>query len=67
MSTNKIELRQILDQITESFCIVCGCGDYSPCEGGCSWAAVDRVAGVGICSNCADKPLAELVAACEDS
>lgn len=30
---------QILDQITEFFCIGCGCGDYSPCEGGCSWAA----------------------------
>lgn len=58
------ELLQV-QVLTESFCIGCGCGDYSPCEGGCSWVAVDRAAGLGICSNCASKPLAELLADCE--
>jgi hypothetical protein len=55
------ELRQILDQISEIFCIGCGCSDYAPCEGGCSWAATDPETGVGICSNCAAKPLEELL------
>jgi len=57
------ELRQILDQITEVFCIGCGCSDYDACDGGCSWAAIDERAGVGICSNCARKPIDELLCA----
>lgn len=61
------ELRQILDQITESFCIGCGCSDYAPCTGGCSWIAVDREAGVGICSNCAHKSIDELIAAANEN
>lgn len=43
-------------------CIGCGCGDYSPCEGGCSWVAVDVEAGVGICSSCATKSIDQLLA-----
>lgn len=35
-----------------SNCIGCGCDDQHACDGGCSWLAVDRVAGVGVCSSC---------------
>lgn len=55
------QLLQILDQ-SEIVCIGCDCGDYSPCEGGCSWIAVDLDAGVGICSSCATKSVDELLA-----
>lgn len=36
-------------------CIGCGCTDERACEGGCSWIAVDRAAGKGVCSNCPEK------------
>ena len=46
----------------------CGCDDEHACavqtpEGltvACSWVAVDAEAGIGICSACAEKPIAEL-------
>lgn len=44
-------------------CIGCGCDHSHPCPGGCSWTAVDEDAGVGICSKCAGKPIAELLIA----
>lgn len=34
-------------------CIGCGCTDLRACEGGCSWLAVDRGKGIGVCSRCA--------------
>jgi hypothetical protein len=39
---------------TDSQCIRCGCTDSQACEGGCSWAVVDRNVRQGICSNCVD-------------
>jgi hypothetical protein len=36
----------------EARCVKCGCTDSRACAGGCSWATVDRKAGVGICSSC---------------
>lgn len=33
-------------------CIGCGCTDSRACPNGCSWLAVDRDQGIGICSNC---------------
>jgi hypothetical protein len=38
----------------DSICVRCGCTDSQACEGGCSWAVVDRNVHQGICSNCAD-------------
>lgn len=35
-------------------CIGCGCNDVHACDGGCSWLRVDRVAGLGVCSECPD-------------
>lgn len=40
-------------------CIACGCRDNAACwdeEAGqpCHWLAVDRAAGLGVCSACAD-------------
>lgn len=45
----------------ETICIGCGCDELHPCEGGCSWIAVDDDAGVGLCSKCAEKPLEQLL------
>ena len=38
-------------------CISCGCHDYAACQdeatgGPCSWLAVDRAEGLGVCSAC---------------
>lgn len=47
-------------------CIGCGCDELHACvtdSGPCFWIAVEEDAGVGLCSACAEKPLAELVAA----
>lgn len=40
-------------------CIECGCHDFAACHddqtgGPCSWLAVDRQAGQGVCSSCSD-------------
>ena len=42
-----------------AYCIGCGCHDFAACvceETGqpCSWLAVDRKAGLGVCSECAE-------------
>ena len=42
-------------------CLVCGCTEYEPCPGGCSWAAVVPERNVGICDRCALLPLDELL------
>jgi len=39
---------------TDSQCIRCGCTDSRACEGGCSWAVIDRDTRQGICSNCVE-------------
>lgn len=46
----------------ELACICCGCTESRACPGGCSWAAVDEDAGVGLCSACAVKPMDQLIA-----
>jgi hypothetical protein len=33
-------------------CAGCGCTDLRACAGGCSWLAVNRDDGTGVCSNC---------------
>lgn len=33
-------------------CACCGCTDLRACQGGCSWLAVNRDDGTGVCSNC---------------
>ena len=38
----------------EATCVGCGCTDRRACADGCSWAAVDRRTGTGVCSNCTD-------------
>ena len=35
-------------------CVVCGCTDAEACPEGCSWIVVNRFAGKGVCSNCAE-------------
>lgn len=35
-------------------CVGCGCTDQRACPGGCTWLAVDRAAGDGVCSNCSE-------------
>lgn len=37
---------------TIAICIGCGCDDDHACRGGCSWLAVDRSDGLGVCSGC---------------
>ena len=37
----------------EASCVVCGCTDSAACDAGCSWLAVDRENGAGVCSSCA--------------
>lgn len=41
-------------------CVGCGCSEFHACPGPCRWIAVDGENGVGICSACVDKPIAEL-------
>lgn len=36
----------------EAACVGCGCTDLRACPGGCSWLAVNREDGTGVCSNC---------------
>ncbi|TAN12926.1 MAG: hypothetical protein EPN34_03115 [Burkholderiaceae bacterium] len=36
----------------EATCVGCGCTDRRACLGGCSWLAVNRDDGTGVCSNC---------------
>lgn len=33
-------------------CVGCGCTDTHACELGCYWLAVNRHAGLGVCSEC---------------
>jgi hypothetical protein len=33
-------------------CAGCGCTDLRACPSGCSWLAVNRDDGTGVCSNC---------------
>lgn len=33
-------------------CTACGCTDLCACVGGCSWLAVNRDDGTGVCSRC---------------
>lgn len=42
---------------SEIECVGCGCTDAQACPGGCSWAAVEEEAGIGLCTNCAVQPL----------
>jgi hypothetical protein len=42
-------------------CIGCGCTDDHACLGGCAWVAVDAEECIGLCSNCAVKPLDQLI------
>lgn len=52
-----------LDLPSPLSCIACGCDEEHACvisDGPCAWAAIDEVAGVGLCTACAVKPLAEL-------
>ena len=42
-----------------AYCIECGCHDYAACHAPhsgdpCSWLALDREAGNGVCSACPD-------------
>lgn len=36
----------------EATCVGCGCTDSHACPHGCSWLAVNRSDGTGVCSNC---------------
>ena len=40
--------------IAEASCVYCGCSDSRACASGCGWLAVDRLARVGVCTNCGD-------------
>lgn len=51
----------------EPVCIGCGCSDEDPCEGGCSWVSVNEDLGAGLCSQCAAKPLDELIEKIENN
>lgn len=42
------------DYVENAKCANCGCTDNRACLGGCSWLAVDRMLGIGICSSCPD-------------
>lgn len=39
-------------RLHDATCIGCGCTDSHACEGSCYWIEVDRILGVGVCSNC---------------
>jgi hypothetical protein len=57
---------------TEIVCIGCGCTDQRGCGAdakgeSCSWVAVEADCGVGLCTRCAAKPLAELLGRIESS
>lgn len=62
MSANRIVPAHLVTG--ELICVACFCTESSPCPGGCSWAAIDQEAGVGLCTACAAKPIGELL---EDS
>lgn len=36
----------------EARCVECGCTDSRACATGCAWWAVDRVRGIGLCTEC---------------
>ncbi len=38
----------------EIVCLHCGCTDRHACANNCHWVEVNRDAGVGVCSNCAE-------------
>lgn len=50
----------IFDPEPGAKCKVCGCTDDRACEGGCSWATLDRNGKKGVCSNCVGKPVKRL-------
>jgi hypothetical protein len=46
-----------LEPVQEATCIGCGCTDTRACVGlfgPCCWVRLDRAAGLGVCSACAD-------------
>lgn len=43
-----------MPDVTLATCIGCGCTDERACEGGCFWLRLDRIVGLGVCSECAD-------------
>lgn len=47
-------------------CIGCGCTDENPCLNlagqPCAWVAVNEGSGNGLCTECAGKPIEELLA-----
>lgn len=47
--------RGTLDLTNPAKCVGCGCTDRRACSEGCSWLAVDRSDGTGVCSNCPDQ------------
>jgi len=40
----------------EAVCAVCGCTDAVACPEGCSWIVVNRMIGLGVCSQCVKEP-----------
>lgn len=43
-----------IDNESDAACLRCECTDSAACDSGCTWLAVDRERGLGICSSCAE-------------
>lgn len=43
-----------VDLDDQARCVKCGCTDEEGCPEGCTWLAVDRRIGEGVCSCCGD-------------
>lgn len=41
------------------FCVGCGCSDFQPCEGGCSWVDPSLTDGADVCSQCYGRAMRE--------
>ena len=41
----------VVRKIREARCVVCRCTDSRGCPEGCSWAAVHRRQGIGVCDS----------------
>jgi transcription elongation factor Elf1 len=52
MSARAHGVRSFTVSPLEAVCVGCGCSDLRACAGGCSWLAVNRDDGTGVCSNC---------------